>query len=142
MYFTALIYYVYTVKSFTCVVTLSERLHSTEKFPEKFWKFGNLPRVILGILGGSPLSNSFLRLYVGVYTTFVINSSGRAPRNFGGSPTFCQKISKFWKILENFGKFWKILENFGNFWKFFGKMSRRKKILEIFGNFWKIFQKL
>jgi hypothetical protein len=81
-------------------------------------------------------------MYVGVYTAFGINSSGRSPRNFGGSPPFCQKISKFWKILEIFGKFWKFLEIFGNFWKFFGKMSRRKKILEIFGNFWKNFQKL
>ena len=130
------------LKSFTYVVNLSEDLHYIKKFPEKFWKFGNLPGDLLGILGGFLRLKSFLRLYVCIYNTFIINSSGRSPRNFGGSHTFCQKISKFWKILEIFGKFWKILEIFGNFWKIFGKMSRRKKILEIFGNFWKIFQKL
>ena len=117
------------------VITSSERLHFTKKFPEKFWKFGNLPRVILGILEVLFLSNPFLRLYVCVYVTFGINSSGWSPRNFGGSSLFVKKF-------RNFGKFWKILEIFGNFWKFFGKMSRWKKILEIFGNFCKNFRKL
>ena len=53
---------------------------------------------------------------------------------FWGDNTFCQKISKFWKILEIFGNFWKILtkfwknvpaeKNFGNFWKFLQKFSK------------------
>ena len=113
------------------IVNFSERLHSTKKFPEKFWKFGNLPRDILGVTGDLLLLNSFLRLYVCIYSIFVINSSGRSPRNFGESTLFVKKF-------RNFGKFWKILEIFGNFWKFFGKMSRRKKN---FGNFWKFLQK-
>ena len=135
LYFTALTCYVYGITSFPYIVNFSERCHSTKKFPEKFWKFGNLPRNILGILGGYLRLKSFLRLYVCVYSTFVIDSSGRSPRNFGGSTLFVKKF-------RNFGKFWKILEIFGNFWKIFGKMSRRKKILEIFGNFCKNFRKL
>ena len=53
---------------------------------------------------------------------------------FWGDNTFCQKISKFWKILEIFENFWKILtkfwknvpaeKNFGNFWKFLQKFSK------------------
>ena len=133
--FTALFYYAHNAISFMQVVNLSERLRFTKKFPEKFWKFGNLPRDILGILGGVILPNSFLRLYVCACITFVINSSRKSPRNFGGTTLFVKKF-------RNFGKFWKILEIFGNFWKIFGKMSRRKKILEIFGNFCKNFRKL
>ena len=135
LYFTALIWYVYAVKSFMYLVNLSGRLHSTKKFPEKLWKFGNLPRGISGITGGLILINAFIRLYVCIYCIFVIYSSGRSPRNFGGSTLFVKKF-------RNFGKFWKILEIFGNFWKIFGKMSWRKKILEIFGNFCKNFQKM
>ena len=108
LHFTALIYCVYVISSFTYAVNFSERLHFTKKFPEKFWKFRNLPRDILGILGRFLWVNSFLRLYVCIYNTFVINSSGRSPRNFGGSTLFVKKF-------RNFGKFWKFLEIFGKF---------------------------
>ena len=117
------------------VTNPSKRLRFTKKFPEKFWKFRNIPRLIRGIPEGYVTLNTFLRLYVCVYNTFVINSSGRFPRNFG-------RLTLFVKKFRNFGKFWKILEIFGNFWKIFGKISRRKKILEIFGNFCKNFQKM
>ena len=125
----------HNTKTFICVVNLVESLRFSKKFPEKSWKFRNLPRVILGILGSFLWVNSFLRLYVCIYNPFVINSSGRSPRNFGRSALFVKKF-------RNFGKFWKILEIFGNFWKIFGKISWRKKILEIFGNFCKNFRKL
>ena len=108
LHFTALICYVDDSKAFTYIVNLSERSHYTKKFPEKFWKFGNLPGDILGILGGRIRLASFLRLYVCVCSTFVINSSGRSPRNFGGTTLFVKKFRnfrKFWKFLEIFGKF-------------------------------------
>ena len=106
-----------------------------EKFPEKFWKFGNPPEEHSRYSEILSVSNPFLRLYVCVPLNSIINSSGRSPRNFGGTTLFVKKF-------RNFGKFWKILEIFGNFWKIFGKMSWRKKILEIFGNFCKNFRKL
>jgi hypothetical protein len=126
------------VKSFAWVVNLLERLHSPKKFPEKFWKFRNFPRDILGILGGFILTNSFLRLYVCIHSTFVINSSGRSPRKSGGSPPV---LSKNFEILENFGNFWKILENFGNFWKFLKIFWKNVPAEKNFGNFWKFLEK-
>ena len=106
--FTAVTLCVHVDIILTVLTKVSNMIRFTKKFPEKFWKFGNLPRDILGILGGTYLTNSFLRLYGCVYNTFVINSSGRSPRNFGGSTLFVKKFRnfvKFWKFLEIFGKF-------------------------------------
>ena len=106
--FTALSSYAYVSKTFAHVVNLVERVCFPKKFPEKFWKFGNLPSDILGILEGLTLTNSFLRLCVCVYINFGINSSGRYLRKFGETTLFVKKF-------RNFGKFWKFLEIFGKF---------------------------
>ena len=116
-----------------------------KKVSRKILEIQKSPDDYSGDSGGCCLSNPFLRLYVCVYNIFVINSSGRSPRNFGGSALFVKKFrnfGNFWKILEIFGKFWKFLEIFGKFLEKYPGGKKFWKFLEIFAKIFENCKKL
>ena len=135
--FLRLYFTIYTLLCHLCILFLLQKGYVSQKSFQK--NPGNL-EIFCGTSWGfwrePPVKFIFTAVCLCLYS-FCNKFFWEISPKFWEDNTFCQKISKFWKILENFGNFWKFLENFwknilaeknfGNFWKFLQKFSKNVK---------------